>query len=223
MRKNSFLNKVIVTSLTVILLALPTLSFADVATAKIAPDKVTALDKLDMRVEAASARLEEKAADALAKRDAYRAKMTDIRSEFAPTMQSDFDALWSQHDGLHTALFAERTRILNDKQTETKAIFDSVRAAVAAGDMTREEAKATLSAHKDSLQADKAATQAQIDTLKATYDVPEGTLKALNQALKAAVESGDSEAVSSALTDILNSLAQHLTFDQAKLDYFQTK
>ena len=70
MRKNNFLNKVIVTSLTVILLALPTLSFADVATVKPLTDKVTALDKLDMRVEAASARLEEKAADALAKRDA---------------------------------------------------------------------------------------------------------------------------------------------------------
>lgn len=207
MKKDSFIKKVMVTSLAVVLLAIPTLSFADVATTKAT----------------ASVQFEEKAADVLAKRDAYRAKMTEIIGDFAPSMQSDFDTLWAAHDDLHTSLFAERTRIISQKQAETKAVFDDVKAAVASGDMTRIEAKATLTSHKEALEADRNATQAKMDELKATYDVPEGTVKALNQALKVAIESGDATAIASALSDLLSSLAQHLTFDQAKLDYLQTK
>ncbi|GAB6107369.1 hypothetical protein [Fusibacter bizertensis] len=218
MKKNSFIKKVMFTSLAVVLLAIPTLSFADVAAGR-----TTAMDKVDMRIEDAGAQFEEKAADVLAKRDAYRAKMTEIIGAFAPDMQSDFDTLWATHDELHTALIAEHKRIISQKQAETKAVFDDVKAAVASGDMTRIEAKATLTSHKEALEADRNATQAKIDELKATYNVPEGTVKALNQALKAAVESGDATAVANALSDILNSLTQHLTFDQAKLDYLQTK
>lgn len=218
MKKNSFLNKVVITSLAVILLAVPTLSFADVNA-----DKAIGMDKRGERIESAALKFDEKIADALGKKDAYREKMTVLIGDFAPELQGEFDALWDTHDSLHTGLVAERTRILEEKQTETKALFDEVKAAVAAGDMTREEAKLELTGHREALQADKAATQAELDEIKATYDVPEGTIRVINDAIKAAVESGDVAAVKAGLTDLLNSLAKHLTFDQAKLDFFQTK
>ena len=214
MRRKFSLGKIVLSCIAIALIAAPVMSFADT---------VTPAEKIDLKIGEFNERLEAKAADVIEKRDAYRAKLTEVIGSYAPELQSSFDTLWDEHDALHTSLIAERERIVSVNAAEGKAFMDSIKASVLAGDLTREEAKAQIEAYRAGMKAEREATKSEIDVLKATYDVPEGTIKTLNDAIKTAVEADDATAVSVALTDLMNSLSQHLTFDQAKLELLVTK
>lgn len=208
------MKKTLVVALAVAMMAIPSLSFAD------APKVI---EKLDMRYETATDKLETKAADAVAKRDAYRAKMTETINVYAPALLGDFEAFWSDHDALHTALIAERTRIMQMHITESKAYFESIKAAVEAEEMTREEAKVAISAYRAEVKLERETTKTDIDALKVTYDLAEGEKLTLNKALKEAVLTEDPAAIEAALLDIIAAQPKHLSFDQAKLDYLMAK
>ena len=192
MKRNLSLKKIVLSCIAIVLIAAPTMSFADT---------VTPTEKID----------------------AYRTKLTEVIGNYAPELQSTFDGLWEEHDALHGSLKAERERIFSENAAEGKSFMESIKASLLSKELTREEAKVQIEAYRAGLKAERESTQAEIDALKASYDVPEGTVKALNEALKSAVEADDSEAVVAALTEIINSLTQHLTFDQAKLDLLMTK
>lgn len=211
MKRRINLGKIVLSCIAIVLIAAPTMSFADTT------------EKIDLKAVEFTERLEAKAVDVIEKRDAYRAKLSEVIGRYAPELQSSFDALWDEHDALHTSLIAERERIVTENAAEGKTFMESIKASVLAGDLTREEAKVQIEAYRAGLKAERDATKSEIDVLKATYDVPEGTIKALNDAIKSAVEADDAVAVTAALTDLMNSLSQHLTFDQSKLDLLMTK
>ncbi len=214
MKKMKKMKKILVVAMAVALMAIPSLSFAD------APK---AIEKLDLRFETVSDNLATKAADALAKKEAYRAKMTEVLNTYTPALLGDFEAFWSNHDALHVSLIAERMRILQNNYTESKAYLESIKAAVEAKEMTREEAKAAISAYRAELKIEGQTTKSDIEALKLTYDLAEGERVTLNKALKTAIGSKDSAEVEAALMSIMAAQSKHLTFDQAKLDYFMTK
>jgi hypothetical protein len=208
------MKKTLVVALAVAMITIPSLSFAD------APKVI---EKLDLRHETAAQNLETKAADAIAKRDAYRAKMTETINTYAPALLGDFESFWSEHDSLHIALIAERTRIMEKHYTESKVFYEGIKASVEADEMTREEAKSAILAFRAQVKLERETTKSDIDALKATYDLAEGEKIALNKALKEAVLAEDPAAVEAALTAIIAAQPKHLSFDQAKLDYLKTK
>lgn len=208
------MKKTLVVALAVAMMAIPSLSFAD------APKVI---EKLDLRVETATDNLEAKAAEAIAKRDAYRVKMTEILNAYAPALLGDFEAFWSEHDSLHIALIAERTRIIQKYFAESKAFYEGIKASLEAEEMTREAAKAAIIAYRADVKLERETTKADIDALKATYDLAEGEKLALNKALKAAVVTKDPAAIEAALLEIIAAQPKHLSFDQAKLDYLEAK
>lgn len=208
------MKKMLVVTMAVALMTVPSLSFAD------APKVI---DKLDLRYETASDNLETKATDAIAKRDAHRVKMTELVNAYAPALLGDFEAFWSAHDSVHTELIAERTRIMDAQFTESKTYLESIKAAVVAKEMTKEDAKAAIVAFRSEVKLERETTKSDMDALKATYDLAEGERIALNKALKAAISTKDSAEIEAALLDIIAAQVKHLSFDQAKLDYLQAK
>ena len=219
--KRKFKN-VMVLGLAIVLLAVPSLSFADVVTT----GTMTGTgyqDKLNERLSEKLANIEEKGAAAIVKRDAYRARMTEVINEFAPDLLATFESFWVSHDSVHTSLIAERERIANEQYAEAIAFSDSIKAAVLAGEMTREEAKTAIQAYRSEVKIEREATKAAIDALRLELDVPQGTVKAYHEALKAAVVAGDAASVELALLDLISIQPQHLAFDQAKLELLMSK
>ena len=149
--------------------------------------------------------------------------MTEILNAYAPALLGDFEAFWSEHDSLHIALIAERTRIIQKYFAESKAFYEGIKASLEAEEMTREAAKAAIIAYRADVKLERETTKADIDALKATYDLAEGEKLALNKALKAAVVTKDPAAIEAALLEIIAAQPKHLSFDQAKLDYLEAK
>lgn len=219
--KRKFKN-VMVLGLAIVLLAVPSLSFADVETTG-TKTGTGYQDKLNERLSEKLANIEEKGAAALAKRDAYRARMTEVINEFTPDLLATFESFWASHDTVHASLIAERERIANEQYAEAIAFSDSIKAAVLAGEMTREEAKTAIQGYRSEVKIEREATKAAIDALRLELDVPQGTMKAYHEALKSAVTVGDAALVEAALMDLISTQPGHLAFDQAKLELLMSK
>jgi len=218
----SKLKNVMVLGLAIVLLAVPSLSFADVNVASVKTGP-SFQDKLNDKLSEKLANIEEKGAAAIEKRDAYRARMTEVINEFAPDLMGTFESFWADHDAVHAALIAERERIANEQFAQAIAFSESIKAAILAGEMTREEAKTALQAYRSEVKIEREATKVSLDALKAELDVPQGNMKAYHDALKMAVTAGDAALVESALQDLISTQPQHLAFDQAKLALLETK
>lgn len=211
MMKKSNVKKMLSLSLAVILLLVPSLSFAD----ETAPPAQKTFNVED--------RLHERFGEVQERKEVYRERLIDLVSEFAPELLADFESFWNDHDDIHTQLMAERERIAETKRTESMAFFESIKARVTSNEITREEAKLELEAFRAAERAERESVKAEFEALKESMDVPQEVIKDLHDSLKDAEEIGDVETVKEILMELISYQPQHLAFDQAKLELMMTK
>lgn len=215
------LKSLITLSLCIALLALPMVSFANTGDGP--SPKVNMADRIQAKFEDRQASLDDKRAQVQDKKLIAQERLIEIIQTFAPDLEADFQSFWSQHEALHVALIQEEKRIATEKQAETMAFHETIKAQVLDKTITPEEAKAQMLAYREEAKAEREAVRAEVEALKASLDVPREAVKALYDALKVAVENQDQAAVEAALLGLIDLQPSHLTFDQAKLDLFMTK
>lgn len=222
MMMKSNMKKMLAMGLALILLLVPSLSFADEATIP-AQKKFNVEGKLNHRLDTFKEGLEERAGENQEKKEGYRERLSALIGEYAPELIGDFEDFWSAHDEIHEQLMAERERIAEAKKEETIAFFEAIKAQVISGEMTREEAKVEIEASRTAVREEREAVKAEFDALKEALDVPQDIIKALHDSLKVAAEVGDGDRVTEILAEMISYQPQHLAFDQAKLELLMTK
>lgn len=178
---------------------------------------------LGKRLDQALGQLAERGELAIEKKEQYRSRMTEVVEVFASDLMGQFESFWSSHDAVHSALLAVHQNRIEAMKVTVRERMDSIKEAVKAGEMTREEAKAELEAMRNQFSEDRDAVRAEIEALKQELDVTPEKVKALHEALRLAVAGEDTDAVHSALLEILEAQEQHLAFDQAKLAYLESQ
>lgn len=222
MMMKSKMKKMLAISLAVIVLLVPSLSFADEATVP-AQKKFNVEGKLNQRLDTFKEGIKERAGEHQEKKEVYRERLTALIGEYAPELTADFESFWSAHDAIHEQLMAERERIAEAKKEESIAFFEAIKEQVTSGEMTREEAKVEIEAFRTAVREEREAVKAEFDALKEALDVPQEVIKALHDSLKVAAEAGDGDAVTEILEEMISYQPQHLAFDQAKLELMMTK
>lgn len=226
MMMKSKMKKMLAISLAVIVLLVPSLSFAD----EIAPTTQRNFraagrvnERLGERLGAFKDGLKERAGEAEERKEVYRERLAELIGEYAPELLVEFESFWDAHDDIHEQLKAERERIAEAKKEEAITFFEMIKAKVTSGEMTREEARVEIEAFRAAEKAEREAVKAEFEALKEAMDVPVETIKALHEALKVAAEAGDGEAITGILEEMISYQPQHLAFDQAKLELMMTK
>lgn len=217
------LRKMMAIALAVVVLAIPSLSFADEMVPRSEQKRFDVQSRANQRFEPLKARLQEKAGQALEKKEIHRSRLTSIINEYAPVLLGEFQNFWDAHDAVHAELLVERERIAGENKEEAIAFAERVKAKVLAGEMTREEAKAEIEAFRAELKAERDSIKAEIDALKDALNVPEDVIKGLHESLKAAVASEEGDAIVAILEEMIELHPQHITFDEAKLELLKTK
>lgn len=197
------------------LVSIPSMSFADT---KPMPEKLGNGPRIEGRLEKGT---RDRKGERPEMKEEHRARLTETITQYAPELLGTFEAFWNDHDALHTSLMAEKDRIAEAEKEASIAFMDGIREKVTAGTLTREEAKVEIEAYKSTVRATRDARRTQIEALK-SMDISETVKKEMHDALINAIESEDAAAVVEALNAMISTHAQHLSFDQAKLELLKT-
>ena len=213
MKKMKHMKKTLSIALAVVLLTVPSLSFADGTSQK----KTDVQDRLTEKVNVFKANFEEKKGQLGEKKEGYREKMSLVIQASAPDLLDTFQEFWTLHDAVHVQLVTEHGRLASAQKDESVAFYETIKAQVTSGAITREAAKVQLQAYRAQVKTERETVKAALDALKVDMAIPEGVVKGLHNALKAAVIADDEDAIPSILEDMIALQPQHLAFDQAKL------
>lgn len=194
------------------LVSIPSMSFADT---KPMPEKLGNGPRIEGRVEKGT---RDRKGERPELKEEHRAQLTETITQYAPELLGTFEAFWNDHDALHTSLMAEKDRIAEAEKEASIAFMDGIREKVTAGTLTREEAKVEIEAYRATVRETREARRIQIEALKPS----EPDKKEMHDALINAIESEDAAAVVEALNAMISTHAQHLSFDQAKLELLKT-
>lgn len=151
----------------------------------------------------------------------HRADLSKIIAQYAPTQMNAFKGAWQQIDSLRTAIEKIMSELREAKKADIQAKMEAIKADVVAGKLTKEAAKAQIEALKAALEAEREAVKSVFDAMRAEYGLGEGQVKALHEALKAAVAAKDEAGVVTVLNQLLELLGKRIEFLNTKLAYIQ--
>ncbi|MCK8061495.1 MULTISPECIES: hypothetical protein [unclassified Fusibacter] len=201
------------------IMALSTFAFADEFDAAKTDDNLKGKPGIEKQLGSRPEKGEKPGKEKHGNMEERMAKMTEVIENYAPDLLEDFEANWEAHQEIREELDAIKEDLRESHKEEMEPIFEEIKALVESGELTREEAKEDLMAIREENKADFESVRSDIDALREAYGVDKDAAKAVHEALTAAVEADDAQAVTSALTEILNMMQNHLQFEEAKLDY----
>ena len=156
----------------------------------------------------------ERPTDPQVRKEVFRERLSQVMVDNNLDLLDDFQDAWNRHDEIHILLEEHRNEIISALKAEKEAYREKVES----GEMTREEVKAEIQLKRAEFEDKKDLIKEEIEALKETYGIYEGLGKELHDNLKLAIESEDVDAIYDALSDILNSLENHIAFDQEKYE-----
>jgi hypothetical protein len=148
------------------------------------------------------------------RKEFFRENLSQIIVDNNLDLLDDFQDAWDRHDEVHNLLEAHRNEIVNGLKAEKEMYKEKIES----GEMTRQEVKAEIQLKRQEIQEKKTEIMEEIEALKEAYGIYEGLGKDLHDNLKLALESESEEGIYDALIDILNSLENHIAFDQEKYE-----
>ena len=154
----------------------------------------------------------ERPTDPQVRKDVFRERLSQVIIDNNLDLLDDFEDAWNRHDEIHDLLEAHRNEIISALKAEKEIYKEKIES----GEMTREEVKAEIQLKRGEHQEQKDLIKEEIEALKEVYGIYEGLGKELHDNLKLAIESGNVDSIYDALLDILNSLENHIAFDQEK-------
>ena len=154
----------------------------------------------------------ERPTDPQVRKEVFRERLSQVIIDNNLDLLDDFEDAWNRHDEIHDLLEAHRNEIIGALKAEKEIYKEKIES----GEMTREEVKAEIQLKRAEHQEQKDLIKEEIEALKEVYGFYEGLGKDLHDNLKLAIESGNVDSIYDALLDILNSLENHIAFDQEK-------
>lgn len=146
-------------------------------------------------------------------------------TQYTPDLVDDFETAFDEHNTIHTELLATRQAIYTAFATETTAQLQALKAELdaklASGEITLADArasqKALMTERKDAMKTLMDSYQAAIADEKAQQEIRIQEVNALRIELKAAIEVGDTETITSTIESLYTYLQEHIAFDAYKL------